>query len=85
MATNTNTTITPGQLGDDLDAHARRCWALSAAIAGLGRTLAVERDAMFEGVDWFARDILLEAKKLADDMRVLSGDDALLKKLKAEA
>lgn len=66
MATDTNTTITLGQFGDDLAAHARRCWALNAALSGLGRTIACEEDPMFEGVDQMVNDIALEAKRLSD-------------------
>lgn len=85
MDTDTNSTVELGQFCDDIDAHARRCWALSAAISGLGHTLACAADPMFEGVEQLVQDVVTEAKKLSDDMRVLSGDDALLKGRKPDA
>lgn len=85
MATDTNTTPTLPQFCDDLDAHARRCWALSAAISGLARFSVSGGDPMFDGVDQLVQDICQEAQKLSEDMQILSGSADAAKQMKQDA
>lgn len=71
MANDTANTQSLGQFGDSLDAHARRCWGLSAAISGFARYGGSTSDPMLDGVEQLVQDICQEAEKLSKDMAAM--------------